>query len=509
MALSEHEKWIRDNIGGKKVQVNSNELWESLQSHVPVKKSKKGLYFLLIGLFILSGITVGSFYAWNDSNLDFAESETLPNQQISENAKFASEMSSINPDKNDNKLITDSKQTSLITIETKSSQIENTEDINRIINDTKPSINKLHTNTNSNHKNNISTTQNVKTYASIQNTSAEIYSSENKPLNPLNVPSKSILPISKNSLNTPLDYANVLNLQQQSDIEKNVPASVERTFPLYSELKKMNALNEFSIAHSFSMNSLSMKTPAVLVASKTKRAPVLFLQMNSGINRYYLISSSSRSEYNEVNDVRKAVTNNLPSYFSSVSLDFKANDLFTFYVGFNHSQLVDRISFDYTSISQNNTIGVNQIYIDDKGLIQEKEGETTAYVHSRITGKWHQYIQNYAWQFGFKLTFVRKNGWEMLIGSGIDYSILTKTTGSYLSDEYSIEKIESPFISPDYKRVQAHANLNINYALTKNISLGLYGEYRSLHNLISINDNTLISEYLIGNIGLSCRYSIL
>ena len=100
--------------------------------------------------------------------------------------------------------------------------------------------------------------------------------------------------------------------------------------------------------------------------------------------------------------------------------------------------------FSYSFNTETTENGIEQLYINNQGLIEEIQGEVNQYTNTQVSGIWHQYIDNYAFQAGILFKFIDLEKWSCSAGGGIDYSFAINTSGSYLSDEYTIEKFSAP-----------------------------------------------------------------
>ncbi len=456
MALSEHEKWIKENLGDMKIQVDSNALWESLQDHVPPKKKKRGFIFFFLGLLVAVGM-VGVYYIQTDSNSTYVAN---PTKEGTETPSLA--MSTENDTKSTN---------------------HNPTKINN-------SLNNIEENTVNPY------TANTKTVV----TNAELNTNENKPLNPLNSPNnQSILPVSTSAVISPNYYARVPNLQQASESENVVSSPTERATILYSELLKQDDLTP--INNDF-VTQVSVVVPATQAASKQ-----LFLTLQFGGNYHFNKTTTVDGEAG-LDVLRRDISQSMPGYFASVGAEYELTPKWSVYTSVMHAQLVYRTAYHFTTNEeQTNSEGIDQILIDQYGFQEEISGEVREYIHSQITGVWYNYTNHYTLQSGLKYRFFRQGRLNGQIGAGIDYKLSSRTRGSYLADDWTIEKIENALPSA-FRNIQGHASVQINYQVNKNTSIGIQAQYMSSMHRILHKENTLISEFQIGNIGLSCRYGI-
>ncbi|MDA9774153.1 hypothetical protein N9B82_04275 [Saprospiraceae bacterium] len=483
MALNNHEKWIRDNVGGMKVNVDSNELWASLESHVPNKK-RRGVFFWLFPSVASVIIAVGGLWMYT------GEPTVIADKSVSQS------VAQVLPP-----------------------TIEQTNGVKHVPKQDL-GINTKSANLNIPREGAVNNIQNEVSFSTPQNTIAA-HTRVNK-LNSYHLEkAKSTAKLANNNNNNNNNNNSVQNIAELNDISTlvisqniiqskeviEIAISTNQEEGITNELRDIYAFKNLdqSTELDFFPNEMDFETPQPNDIEISK-APRFFASLASGINLYSGNTESSNMGF-DYNRFQEAYTNTLPSYYYSLGLEYKINSQWTVVANIRQQNLVDRTMLTYTKTLSEPIDGVTENIIDLQGQILQTNGTVNSYTISEIEGQWHQSTQAFDLQMGAKYKFLQLGRWNSQIGAGITYNFSSNISGSYLSEEGIIEKLASPIQSIN-ETFQPYANFQINYKINKRLSIGLEGQYQQLNNILNTLDTKLISEYHIGNIGLTCQYGI-
>lgn len=482
MALKDHEKWIKENIGGENHPIDAQELWASLEAHVPKKKHNKKYIFFWWSLGVASFIGLAYFYLNHSTNIVSENQSEL----ITKEALIKNETNISAPNSNEitqgnitEKQINTTKQNGSI----KGNSVAKLNSEALIINYKEPAISRI----NKTEKSKLSSDF-------INNKSSDILSSQ----------TENIIKEDNDNLNYKNKVAKVLiNEESIQGMEGNETGEGQKviTFEtLQVNTERISNLNELSLLELANTYKIEIvKSPEVIKANKF----ILSIAGGASFSRANYKAEHDPSYELLINDISKT----LPSSFFNVGLEYKMNKKWSSFVDFNYVQYIDQFKRSYNSTYQEEINGIQKIIKHTNGVEEEIYGNITTYTLTTIQGKQHQWTSNYNVQGGIKYEVRISPRWNTIAGIGINYNIVSNKKGSYLTNERTLEQIDNSILFQT-NRWNPVGILQVNYKINRNMTIGLISQFSSLNTEIKIIDNKLITRYRSGNIGLVCQYGI-